>query len=471
MDNEQQSNIQKIKKKNDKSERKKLQYSEPFESKEDQEKVGVAAAKSDKCERKKLQYSEPFESQEDQERGGAAAAKNDKIGRKKLEYAAPFESHEDQERVGVATAKDDKSGRRKLQYAAPFEDNMAVNNGNASRETRKTNSMLTYADPRVGAFRSGGNFQNSNIQDQEIDQEMGVANETQPIVAELAEEADLKLRRLEEEIAKLKSLENNTMLVTAQPIDHESKNNDSIVSNFSFKKYKKIMIGALLLITIVTAITLVVYLTAPSPSTFSPSTSPTETTLSPTEECYTGTHDEVTEWCNGRCCVDNNNPGANGTCVFHDKATICVGSCIGAGACATLGSNTEVLKGSCIGYHSCRYLGDDVRINTGSCQGSDACHVFGASAVSSIGDNSCIGLFSCQISSNSNMVIGDNSCAGSEACRGFAVGIGGGNAKIIIGRNSCRASKACIECENRGHSTVELPDNSTGCDDVIYSDI
>ena len=70
---------------------------------------------------------------------------------------------------------------------------MAVNNGNASRETRNINSMLTYADPSLGAFRSGGNFENNNIYDLEIDQEIGVANEMQPIVAELVEEADLKL--------------------------------------------------------------------------------------------------------------------------------------------------------------------------------------------------------------------------------------------------------------------------------------
>jgi hypothetical protein len=60
-------------------------------------------------------------------------------------------------------------------------------------------------------------------------------------------------------------------------------------------------------------------------------------------------------------------------CLYSDIATIGCGSCLGSGACRTMGVNNIIAENSCIGYYACFYIIENNTIAENSCLGDFAC--------------------------------------------------------------------------------------------------
>jgi len=161
-------------------------------------------------------------------------------------------------------------------------------------------------------------------------------------------------------------------------------------------------------------------------------------------KCFTGTDDEVTEQCNGKCCSGGTDDAP--ACSFP-RNTICEGSCIGEGACL-FGPSTVVGVNSCVGVRSCRHA--YAKIGNGSCRGNSACHaMYRPPTRAVIGAKSCIGRYSCQglekrfEAVSYSFSIGKGSCNGHTACKQLGLYM----KEIIIGNYSCNGDAVCYKTD------------------------
>ena len=150
------------------------------------------------------------------------------------------------------------------------------------------------------------------------------------------------------------------------------------------------------------------------------------------EKCFTGNEVEVNNWCtNNNCCV------AMYACTLWSKdaiVTMCEGSCIEDNSCWRFGGkgHTTVHSGSCIAQSSCIYVGQhtqpgsSITIGSGSCIEFNSCHAIAEASLSrdlvvTIGDNACIGEWSCWYVARSqqnlkSLTISANSCKNNREC-------------------------------------------------------